>query len=221
MKFIFLGHACFQIDIGKEKLLFDPFLTGNGLAEEAASKVECDYIFLSHAHADHFGDAIAIAERTGAKVIAIPEVIGLFPKTVINFQPMNLGGTFTAPFGKVKMVQAIHSCGVAGGIPCGFVLSFNDGLTLYFAGDTALFGDMKLFGKLFDIDYAVLPIGDNYTMGPKDAILAAKFLKTKKVIPVHYNTWPVISQNPEEFKKAAARENVSVVVVKPGESVEL
>ena len=98
---------------------------------------------------------------------------------------MNLGGTFTAPFGKVKMVQAIHSCGVAGGIPCGFVLSFNDGLTLYFAGDTALFGDMKLFGKLFDIDYAVLPIGDNYTMGPKDAILAAKFLKTKKVIPVH------------------------------------
>lgn len=134
---------------------------------------------------------------------------------------MNLGGTFTAPFGKVKMVQAIHSCGVAGGIPCGFVLSFNDGLTLYFAGDTALFGDMKLFGELFDIDYAVLPIGDNYTMGPKDAILAAKFLKTKKVIPVHYNTWPVISQNPEEFKKAAARENVSVVVVKPGESVEL
>ena len=99
--------------------------------------------------------------------------------------------------------------------------AFNDGLTLYFAGDTALFGDMKLFGKLFDIDYAVLPIGDNYTMGPKDAILAAKFLKTKKVIPVHYNTWPVISQNPEEFKKAAARENVSVVVVKPGESVEL
>ena len=96
MKFIFLGHACFQIDTGKEKLLFDPFLTGNGLAEEAASKVECDYIFLSHAHADHFGDAIAIAERTGAKVIAIPEVIGLFPKTVINFQPMNLGGTFTA-----------------------------------------------------------------------------------------------------------------------------
>ena len=105
MKFIFLGHACFQIDTGKEKLLFDPFLTGNGLAEEAASKVECDYIFLSHAHADHFGDAIAIAEWTGAKVIAIPEVIGLFPKTVINFQPMNLGGTFTAPFGKVKMVQ--------------------------------------------------------------------------------------------------------------------
>ena len=100
MKFIFLGHACFQIDTGKEKLLFDPFLTGNGLAEEAASKVECDYIFLSHAHADHFGDAIAIAEWTGAKVIAIPEVIGLFPKTVINFQPMNLGGTFTAPFGK-------------------------------------------------------------------------------------------------------------------------
>lgn len=221
MKFIFLGHACFQIDIGKEKLLFDPFLTGNGLAEEAASKVECDYIFLSHAHADHFGDAIAIAERTGAKVIAIPEVIGLFPKTVINFQPMNLGGTFTAPFGKVKMVQAIHSCGVAGGIPCGFVLSFNDGLTLYFAGDTALFGDMKLFGKLFDIDYAVLPIGDNYTMGPEDAILASKFLKAKKVIPVHYNTWPVISQNPDKFKKAAARENVSAVVVKPGESVEL
>lgn len=221
MKFTFLGHACFQIDTGKEKLLFDPFLTGNGQAAVTADKVECDYILISHAHADHFGDAAAIAERTGAKVIAVPEVIGRFPKAVKNFQPMNLGGTYSASFGKVKMVQAFHSCGASGGVPCGFVLTFTGGPTLYFAGDTALFGDMKLFGELFDIDYAVLPIGDNYTMGPEDALLAAKFLKTKKVIPIHYDTWPIIAQDPEIFKQAAEKESIPVVVVKPGESVEL
>lgn len=221
MKFTFLGHACFQIDTGKEKLLFDPFLTGNGLAATTPDKVECDYILLSHAHADHFGDAAAVAERTGAKVIAIPEIIGLFPKTVVNFQPMNLGGTYRAPFGKVKMVQAFHSCGAPGGIPCGFILSFINGPILYFAGDTALFGDMKLFGELFDIDYAVLPIGDDYTMGPEDALLAAKFLKAKKVIPIHYNTWPIIAQDPEAFRKEAEQENISVAVLKSGESIQL
>lgn len=116
MKFTFYGHACFQLDTGKEKLLFDPFLSGNDLAAIKADQVESDYILLSHAHADHFGDAPSIAERTGAKVIAIPEIIGQFPKTVTNFQPMNLGGTYETSFGSVKMVPAMHSAGVAGGV---------------------------------------------------------------------------------------------------------
>ncbi len=221
MKYTFFGHACFRIDTGKEKLLFDPFLTGNGEAKMTADRVKCDYLLLSHAHGDHFGDAVAIAQRTGAKVIAIPEVIGLFPKTVVNFQPMNLGGQYHADFGIVKMVVALHSCGAAGGVPCGFIIQFKDGPTVYYSGDTALFGDMKLFGELYDIDYAILPIGDNYTMGPDDAILAAKFLKAKHVIPLHYNTWPVIEQDPVAFKTKAKEEGIDVQVVKPGESIEL
>lgn len=221
MKYTFLGHACFRIDTGKEKLLFDPFLTGNSQAAVKADKVRCDYILLSHAHGDHFGDANEIALRTGALVVAIPEVISLFSDSVSNFQPMNLGGQFKADFGTVKMVQAWHSCGAAGGIPCGFIIQFNDGPTVYYSGDTALFGDMKLFGELFDIDYAIMPIGDNYTMGPEDALLAAKFLKAKHVIPLHYNTWPVIAQNAEDFKKAAGEKGIDVIIVKPGETIEL
>lgn len=221
MKYTFLGHACFKIDTGKERLLFDPFLTGNSQAAVKADKVRCDYILLSHAHGDHFGDANEIALRTGALVVAIPEVISLFSDSVSNFQPMNLGGQFKADFGTVKMVQAWHSCGAAGGIPCGFIIKFNEGPTIYYSGDTALFGDMKLFGELFDIDYAIMPIGDNYTMGPDDALLAAKFLKAKHVIPLHYNTWPVIAQNAEDFKKSAGEKGIDVMIVKPGETIEL
>jgi L-ascorbate metabolism protein UlaG (beta-lactamase superfamily) len=221
MKYTFLGHACFRIDTGKERLLFDPFLTGNSQAAVKADKVRCDYILLSHAHGDHFGDANEIALRTGALVVAIPEVISLFSDSVSNFQPMNLGGQFKADFGTVKMVQAWHSCGAAGGIPCGFIIKFNEGPTIYYSGDTALFGDMKLFGELFDIDYAIMPIGDNYTMGPDDALLAAKFLKAKHVIPLHYNTWPVIAQNAEDFKKSAGDKGIDVMIVKPGETIEL
>ena len=134
---------------------------------------------------------------------------------------MNLGGSFKADFGKVKMVQAFHSCGAPGGTPCGFIIQFNNGKTVYYSGDTALFGDMKLFGELFDIDYAVLPIGDNYTMGPDDALIAAKFLKAKCVIPVHYSTWQVIEQNPADFKEEAQKQGIAVKIVKAGESLEL
>jgi len=220
MKYTFLGHACFQIDTGKEKLLFDPFLTGNGQAAVSADKVECDYILLSHAHGDHFGDAPAIAKRTGATVIAIPEVLAMMPEDCAA-QPMNLGGSFKNSFGTVKMVVALHSGGAAGGTPCGFIICFKDGPTVYYSGDTALFGDMKLFGEQFDIDYVILPVGDNYTMGPEDAILAVKFLKAKKLIPLHYNTWPVIAQDPAEIKKLADKEGIAVEIVGSGESIDL
>lgn len=221
MKYTFLGHACFTIDTGKETLLFDPFLTGNGEAAIAADRVKCDYILISHAHGDHFGDAGTIALGTGAKVVAIPEVLGLLPKAVLKTQPMNLGGQWKADFGIVKMVPAMHSSGVAGGVACGFIIQFTNGPTVYYSGDTSLFGDMKLLGQLFDIDYAILPIGDNYTMGPKDAILAAKFLQAKHVIPLHYNTWPIIEQDPELFLEEAEKEGVSVTLVKSGEAVLL
>lgn len=221
MKLTFYGHACFQIDTGKEKILFDPFLTGNGEASISPDKVECHYLLLSHAHADHFGDTIPIAERTNAKVIAIPEIIRTFPETITNVQPMNIGGNYEAPFGVVKMVQAIHSSGIPGGIAAGFIIAFTNGPTLYYSGDSALFGDMKLYGEMFDIDYAVLPIGDNYTMGPQDALRAAKLLQAKTVIPIHYNTWPVIEQNPEELKQEAEKEGIKTQIMKSGDSISL
>lgn len=221
MKFTFYGHACFQIQTEESKLLFDPFLTGNENAVITPDKVECDHLLISHAHADHFGDAVPIAERTGAKVIAIPEIIRSLPNAITNVNPMNIGGTYEGPFGQVKMVQAVHSSGIAGGVPIGFIILFNEGKTLYFGGDTGLFGDMKLYGDLYNIDYAVLPIGGNYTLDPEQALIAAKFLRAKTIIPIHYNTWDVIQQDPEKLKKAGEKEGIEVRIIQPGESMML
>lgn len=223
VKFTYLGHACFLLDNGKEKVLTDPFLTGNPLAAVKAEEVECDYILVSHAHGDHLGDAPQIAKRTGAKVVAIPEVIGLIEEQVgpVASCPMNLGGSLKLPFGKVRMTMAFHSSGVAGGIACGFVINM-DGIVVYFAGDTSLFHDMKLIGRKDFIDYAALPIGDNYTMGLEDAALAAQWLNTKNVIPIHYNTWPVIAQDVERYKQLTEQSSKAVVhIIKPGEAMEL
>lgn len=221
MKFTYYGHACFLIDTGSEKLLFDPFLNGNPHAAVRAEEVECDYILLSHAHGDHFGDADAIAARTGAAVIAIPEVLGLFTKEPRTAYPMNLGGMVKLPFGKVTMTPALHSAGVAGGVACGFLIQFGGGVNVYFAGDTALFSDMKLIGEDTPIHYAVLPIGDNYTMGPKDAVKAAKLLGAQRVIPIHYNTWPVIAQDPAQFASLAEQSGVTPLIAAVGESLTL
>jgi L-ascorbate metabolism protein UlaG (beta-lactamase superfamily) len=159
--------------------------------------VDCDFILLSHAHSDHIGDAASIAARTGAAVIGVPEVLALCPGAAT--QSMNLGGSKTMPFGTIRMVPALHSSGAAGGIACGYVI-YIGGTTVYYAGDTALFSDMKLIGQKDELDYAVLPIGDNFTMGLEDAALAAQWLNVKHVIPVHYNTWPVIAQDVQQYK---------------------
>lgn len=223
VQYEFYGHACFAIKTEKETLLFDPFLSGNGQASIRPEDVKCQYILLSHAHSDHFGDAPEIAARTGAEVIAVPEVLSLFPDSVSDaaFHPMNLGGRISLPFGDVQMVPAMHSSGVAGGAACGFIIHFKDGPVVYYSGDTSLFSDMKLFGEYNHIDYAILPIGDNYTMGPEDALRAASFLKAGHVIPVHYNTWPVIQQDPEAFKKSGSEKGIDVLVVHPGETIPL
>lgn len=220
MKFEYYGHAAFLIDTGVERLLFDPFLTGNENASIRAEDVHCHYILLSHAHNDHFGDAAEIAARTGASVIAIPEVLGLFKNTPQSY-PMNIGGTVKTSFGKVTMTPALHSCGVAGGIACGFLIQFMDGLVVYYSGDTGLFGDMALIGKKAAIDYAILPIGDNYTMGPEDAVYAAKLLGASHIIPVHYATWPIIAQDPEKFSIYGEKSGISVCVVPVGAVWEL
>ncbi len=223
LKFSYFGHSCFMLDDGNYKVLVDPYLTGNPAASIDAEDVSCDYILLSHAHSDHLGDAPAIAKRTGATIFGVPEVLQLCVQQAggIKVHGMNLGGSQQLPFGRIRMTLALHSSGVAGGIACGYVIEIA-GLHLYFAGDTALFSDMKIIGQKDALDYAVLPIGDNYTMGLEDAAMAAQWLNAKHVIPVHYNTWPVIAQDVTRYKELTeAMTRAEVHIIKPGEDLEL
>ena len=223
VRYSYYGHACFQLDDGTHKVLVDPFLTGNPVASIQAGEAEADYILVTHAHGDHLGDAPEIAKRTGAEVVGVPEVLDLCTKRAgdLTVHGMNLGGSLDLPFGKVRMVLAQHSSGVAGGIACGYVI-YIGGKVIYYAGDTALFSDMKLIGQKDHLDYALLPIGDNYTMGLEDAALAAQLLGARHVIPLHYDTWPVIRQDVEKFKEIAERmAHVEVHIVAPGGTLEL
>lgn len=213
----YYGHACFQLDDGTNKILVDPFLTGNPQASISEREVEANYILITHAHGDHVGDAANIAVRTGATCIGIPEIVDFGGQRVKTIG-MNLGGTVTLPFGFVRMVPALHSSGIAGGVACGYVIGVG-GKVIYFAGDTDLFSDMKLIGERDKIDYAILPIGGHYTMDPVDAAQAVELLRAANVIPLHYNTWDVIKQNPEDLVKLV--KGAKVHIVKPGQSIEL
>ena len=224
VKFSYYGHAAFLLDDGTNRVLVDPFLTGNPTASIAANEAACDFILLTHAHGDHLGDAPSIAARTGAAIVAIPEVISVCEGQAcaeIKSHPMNIGGSLDLPFGKVRMTFAQHSAGVAGGIACGFVI-YIGGKVVYYSGDTALFSDMQLIGRKDAIDYAVLPIGDNYTMGLEDAAMAAQWLNASHVIPIHYDTWPVIAQEVNHYKEVTeAMTRAQVNIVASGETIEL
>ena len=224
VKFSYYGHAAFLLDDGTNRVLVDPFLTGNPTASIAANEAACDFILLTHAHGDHLGDAPSIAARTGAAIVAIPEVISVCEGQAcaeIKSHPMNIGGSLDLPFGKARMTFAQHSSGVAGGIACGFVI-YIGGKVVYYSGDTALFSDMQLIGRKDVIDYAVLPIGDNYTMGLEDAAQAAQWLNAGHVIPIHYDTWPIIAQEVNRYKEVTeAMTRAKVNVVAPGETIDL
>ena len=224
VKFSYYGHAAFLLDDGEHRVLVDPFLTGNPTASIAANEVDCDFILLTHAHGDHLGDAPSIAARTGAAIVAIPEVISVCESQAcaeIKSYPMNIGGSLDLPFGKVRMTIAQHSAGVAGGIACGFVIYIGDKV-VYYSGDTALFSDMQLIGRKDAIDYAVLPIGDNYTMGLEDAAMAAQWGNAGPGIPIHYNTWPVIKQEARHYKDVTeAMTRARVHIMAPGDTMEL
>ncbi|MEQ9408172.1 MAG: metal-dependent hydrolase [Fuerstiella sp.] len=211
-----LGHATFQIETAGKTILLDPFFTGNPVATRSADDVQADVILVTHGHGDHIGDTVAIAGRTGALVIANFEIITwLQGQGVQNVHPMHLGGCHQFDFGIVRMTVAHHGSALPdnsyGGNPAGFVLKTADG-NLYFAGDTALFSDMQLIGDE-DLAVATVPIGDNFTMGPEDAVKATRFLSPKVVIPQHYNTWPVIEQDAAAWAERVAAETSARPVV--------
>ncbi|QJW44662.1 metal-dependent hydrolase [bacterium BFN5] len=217
----FLGHACFQLIHEKTSIIFDPFLTDNPCNIAQPQDVQCNYILVSHGHNDHLGDTIQLAKQNDATVIATAEIAGLCGKEGCKTHAMHIGGKHTFDFGYVRITPAFHGAGIEGGHACGFIVNFF-GRIIYFAGDTSLFGDMALLGRLEKIDYALLPIGDNYTMGPSDAVEAASLLKPQTVIPMHYNTWPVIAQSPLEYKQAVEQQlSIPVQIVNPGETIAI
>ena len=222
-KVTWLGHASFALDIDGHKVLLDPFLTGNPAASADPETIEADFILLSHGHGDHVGDAVQIAKRTGAQVISNFEICDwLHKQGVENTHAQHIGGGFHYPFGYVKLTIAHHGSmlpdGTYGGNPVGFLITSQGGKKVYFACDTGLFYTMKLYGEE-GLDLAVLPIGDNYTMGPEDAFRAVNLLNPKVVIPVHYDTWELISQDAAGWIERVKREtNTDAVLLKPGES---
>jgi L-ascorbate metabolism protein UlaG (beta-lactamase superfamily) len=235
----FLGHSVFRIDTpGGKTIYIDPWL-GNPKAPANAKQVDkADLILLSHGHADHLGEAVEVAKKTNARVLTIVELATYFANQGIpaaNLIPMDKGGTATAIPGtliKVTMVRADHSSTVSytdpqtkitsvipGGEPAGFIIHLENGLRILHAGDTALYGDMKLFGQRYKPDVAMLPIGDHFTMGPEDAAEAASMWGVKTVIPMHYGTFPVLTGTVEAFKKAL-NPQIKLVAPAPGDTVE-
>ncbi|MGA9533461.1 MAG: metal-dependent hydrolase [Anaerolineales bacterium] len=219
------GHAAFRLDVGDHKLLIDPFLSDNPSATVSPEEVEADYILISHGHGDHVGDAIDIAKRTGAMVISNFEIVNWFDEKGIDGHAQHIGGGYHYPFGYLKLTQAFHGSGLPdgtyGGNPAGLLLTTPDDKVIYFACDTGLFGDMRLIGQA-GLDLAVLPIGDNFTMGPDDALQAVKFLEPKHVIPVHYNTWELIEQDPDAWADRVRNEtSAEPHVLNPGDSYDL
>jgi L-ascorbate metabolism protein UlaG (beta-lactamase superfamily) len=219
------GHSTIKIETKGKTILIDPFITGNELTDLNAKDVEADVILLTHGHNDHVGDTVEIAKRSGALVVAVAELATYLSWQGLNVHPMSIGGAYTFDFGTVKLTQAFHGSSytennekiIYTGMPAGLLLTI-EGKTIYHAGDTALFSDLKLIGR-HKPDVAFLPIGDNFTMGPEDAAIAAEWVQAKLVVPIHYNTFSVIKQDPHQFVESLS--GIEGKVLKAGEGLDL
>lgn len=227
MKLTFFGHSCFLLESNGTRILFDPFITGNELAKDInIDDIKADYILLSHGHMDHVLDAEAIAKANNATIVSNFEIVSWYQekKGIENGHPMNHGGSKSFDFGTVKFVNAVHSSvlpdGTYGGNPGGFVIQIEN-KTFYYAGDTALHMDMKLIGEYDQPDFSILPIGDNFTMGVKDAIIASDFVGTNNVVAMHFDTFPYIATDLENAKEQFTAAGKDLIILNIGESIEL
>jgi len=217
MEITFLGHAAIKIKAA-QTIYIDPFLTGNPVAAISPDEItEADLVVVTHDHGDHLGDAFPICQNTGAILVSQHEIAEKAAAEGITAEPMNIGGTVTAAGIKVHMVQALHTAGI--GDPTGVVLEV-EGKNLYHAGDTGLTLDMKIIGEFFHPELSFIPIGDRYTMGVESAAKAVAYCQTKKVIPIHYNTFPLVMADPEQFKKNVG-DKAEVIILNPGETYTL
>ncbi|MBX2985473.1 MAG: metal-dependent hydrolase [Bacteroidia bacterium] len=226
MDVTYYGQSCFGVSIADKSIVFDPFLSDNPLAKNVnLNNLLCDYLLLTHAHGDHLGDTLFFAKTKGATLVSIFEITDWASKQgATSVHPMNIGGAWTFDFGKVKMVNAVHSSGFPdgtyGGNPCGYVVQSAD-QTFYFAGDTALTYDMKLIGESFKLDFAFLPIGDNFTMGIDDAIKAASFVQCKKIVGMHFDTFGYIKINHQEAIDKFKQAGIELILPKIGETFNI
>jgi len=223
--FTWFGHATLGLETGGFKLLIDPYFSGNPSVKIKANQVEADYILVTHGHGDHIGDTVEIAKRCSALVISNAEISSWLRKQGVKTHAQHIGGGYQHPFGYLKLTTALHGSslpdGSNGGNPAGFLLTTNENKKIYMAGDTGLFGDMRLIGEE-GLDLAVIPIGDNYTMGPADALRAVKLLNPRVVIPIHFNTFDLIRQDPKAWAERVEAETDSKVhLMQPGDTYSL
>lgn len=227
MKIHFLGHAAFLFQDGEHSIIIDPFLTGNPLASAKPADIKVSHVLVTHAHPDHVGDSLEIARANKATIISTFEVATHFQSLGLDAHPMHIGGSHAFPFGRIKLTIAHHGSSIptadglkSMGVPCGMLITMG-GKTVYHTGDTGIFYDMKLIGELNKIDLALIPIGDNYTMGLDDAVKAVELLRPAMAVPMHYDTFDVIQANPEEFVSRVQKLGVKAKVLPVGQELEL